>query len=443
MYKLQPHNISPNSILAISNHVTLCEGHLRVKPDLTLFQLYFSVKKETIPKSSSLANCGSVTLKLRQGRIYPHTEQHESVRYWSSGFLYVKDVGTSASTGALPPFKDMPAAETSAWNANPRISDFLEVEKMAKQISKLVSSGLTGKDLTMSSFTKRIQPLQHCEQLMYFYSGRDDNMRTTKHNLSSDALDKRLWVMIKIPREAHSHVCNHDIYMEGADPSFDSLEEKDLEFLVRTPIAGTSNPEATSDAEETEVPGSSPKKKTKPSPASIPITPEVEAPPKPSSSTIPRKDEEVIQIEDLVETGVDFGKDASSSMPSVDVIVNTTVEAPADDAPKNMELAHELLSNKPSVDNISAQLKTLEGVHESLQATLEESQENDTKIKKELETKHAQAMMEMKEKLKTSDDRVKTLASKLKSSEAEAQAIDKIIFRIGKNPLPVVPPPVP
>jgi hypothetical protein len=25
-YQLQPHNISPNSILAISNHVTLCEG---------------------------------------------------------------------------------------------------------------------------------------------------------------------------------------------------------------------------------------------------------------------------------------------------------------------------------------------------------------------------------------------------------------------------------
>ncbi|KAK1647473.1 hypothetical protein QYE76_065278 [Lolium multiflorum] len=28
-YGLQPHNISPNSVLAISNHVALCEGHLR------------------------------------------------------------------------------------------------------------------------------------------------------------------------------------------------------------------------------------------------------------------------------------------------------------------------------------------------------------------------------------------------------------------------------
>jgi hypothetical protein len=77
---------------------------------------------------------------------------------------------------------------------------------MAKQFSKLVSSGLTGKDLTMSWFTKRIQPLQHYEQLMYSYGGRDDNMHATKDNLSSDTLNKRLRVMIKVPREVHSYI---------------------------------------------------------------------------------------------------------------------------------------------------------------------------------------------------------------------------------------------
>jgi hypothetical protein len=54
---------------------------------------------------------------------------------------------------------------------------------------------------------------------MYFYGGREDNMRATKDNLSYDALDKRLRIMIKIPREVHSHVCGHDIYTEGAGPS--------------------------------------------------------------------------------------------------------------------------------------------------------------------------------------------------------------------------------
>jgi hypothetical protein len=90
---------------------------------------------------------------------------------------------------------------------------------MAKRISKLASFGLTGKDLTLSWFTKRIQPIQHREHMMYLYSGRDDNMHTTKDNLSSDALDKRLRVMIKVPREVHSHACGHDIYTGGAGPS--------------------------------------------------------------------------------------------------------------------------------------------------------------------------------------------------------------------------------
>ncbi|KAK1628771.1 hypothetical protein QYE76_003086 [Lolium multiflorum] len=45
VYGLQPHNISPNSVLAISNHVTLCEGHLRVTPELSLFQYYFSSRR--------------------------------------------------------------------------------------------------------------------------------------------------------------------------------------------------------------------------------------------------------------------------------------------------------------------------------------------------------------------------------------------------------------
>jgi hypothetical protein len=54
---------------------------------------------------------------------------------------------------------------------------------------------------------------------MYEYSDRDDTMHATKDNLSSDALDKRLRVMPKIPRDVHSHVCQFDIYTEGAGPA--------------------------------------------------------------------------------------------------------------------------------------------------------------------------------------------------------------------------------
>jgi hypothetical protein len=57
-------NISPNNIIAISNHVALCECHLRIEPELTLFQYYFFVKKESMTKINMLTNCGSVTFKI-------------------------------------------------------------------------------------------------------------------------------------------------------------------------------------------------------------------------------------------------------------------------------------------------------------------------------------------------------------------------------------------
>jgi hypothetical protein len=68
----------------------------------------------------------------------------------------------------------------------------------------------------MSWFTKRIQPLQHRDRLMYQYTGRDDTMRSSKDNLSADALDKRIRVLIKVPRDVHTHVCNIDIHTGGS-----------------------------------------------------------------------------------------------------------------------------------------------------------------------------------------------------------------------------------
>jgi septal ring factor EnvC (AmiA/AmiB activator) len=71
--------------------------------------------------------------------------------------------------------------------------------------------------------------------------------------------------------------------------------------------------------------------------------------------------------------------------------------------------APELLASKPSVHDLSAELKTLEAVHESVQASLKECHSNEIKIKKELEDKHTQAMAELKKKIKFSDDKVQAL----------------------------------
>ncbi|KAK1648670.1 hypothetical protein QYE76_066475 [Lolium multiflorum] len=324
-YGLQPHNISPNSVLAISNHVTLCEGHLRVTPELPLFQYYFTVKKEKIRQTSELATCGSITFMLRPGRVYPHTDRHESARYWSGGFFYLKDVSDPASDKKLPEFKNSPASETPAWTQCPHLSESPQLTRAVRRICKLTEEGLSGKDLTMSWFTKRIQPLQHRDRLMFHYTGRDDPMRATKDNLSADAIDKRIRLLIKIPRELHVHVCNIDIHSNGSGTALEALEEGELGTLLRVPHSGNNDPEAASEAEVPEAPRltkrkkaapSSPaakpkapeakpriaKKKVKPSPASIPLLQKWRSRPRPHPLSDPK---DVINVDDLPEDPID------------------------------------------------------------------------------------------------------------------------------------------
>ncbi|KAK1649191.1 hypothetical protein QYE76_066996 [Lolium multiflorum] len=373
-YNLQPHNISPNSILAIANHVTMCEGHLQVTPDLPLFQYFFSVKKETVLQTSSLATCGSITFKLRPDRVYPHTDRHESVR--SIGFFYVKDVSDPASSKTLPEFKDGPASETPAWTKCPHISETPQLTRAVGRICKLTKDVLSGKDLTMSWFTKRIQPLQHRDRLMYQYTGHNDTMRASKDNLSGDALDKRIRVMIKIPRDVRSRVCNFDIHTDGADTALEALEKKDLGNLTRVPHSGNTHPEAASDAEAPEAPAPAKRKRAtgsgrrqseharlrapwpprmprKKNSASSTLTPAKARKLTSSSSSLnpAQIPKDVINLDDILEDPTaDSGKGASSSKPPPEEPENTSAEAMSNDVGKKLMLSGATVWGKPETE---------------------------------------------------------------------------------------------
>ncbi|KAK1631810.1 hypothetical protein QYE76_006125 [Lolium multiflorum] len=580
------------SVLVISNHVALCEGHLRVTPELPLFQYYFSVKKEKIRQTSELATCGSVTFIIRPGRVYPPTDRHESARYWSGGFFYLKDVSDPTSDRKLPPFKNCPATELPSWTHCPHFSDSPQLTRAVRRICKLTEEGLTGKDLTLSWFTKRIQPLQHRDRLMFEYTGRDDPMRATKDNLSADAIDKRIRVLIKIPRELHVHVCNKDIHTEGSGTALEALEESELGTLLRVPSTGNADPEAASEAEAPEAPrpakrkkpapsspyakrpretlsiaatrkaeaekkrlslintsnkgqpaiqhffkpsgsGSQPpkaprvpKKKARPSPASFPITPEVEVPPKASSASKPDP-KDIIDIDDLPEDPVHHGdsaKGTSSPIPppdqpssafagplqvtnairvnlqptpslqkltlaerhaEVSAMLNKVWGKPDEEVrelaelesdlkdffakhkevrqttrklhedlrihvleqimeieglrqnAENSQKAIQLLETRlkeesvkhSSFDELSAKVKVLEAENESLKAFIQESSSKETEARKELSEKHARDLAELNEKLERSQGRVISTIAKNKVLEAEAEAIDKLIFQ--------------
>ncbi|KAK1653909.1 hypothetical protein QYE76_071714 [Lolium multiflorum] len=570
VYGLQPHNISPNSVLAISNHATLCEGHLRVAPELSLFQYYFSVKKEKIRQSSELATCGSITFMLCPGRVYPPTNRHESARYWSGGFFYLKDVSDPASERKLPPFKNCAATETPAWTQCPHLSESPQLTRAVRRICKLTEEGLTGKDLTMSWFTRRIQPLQHRSRLMFEYTGRDDLMRASKDNLSADAIDKRIRLLIKIPRELHVHVCNRDIYTSGSGTAIQRPHRRRKLPKLRAPprgrrwlppappakrarevlsTAATRKAEAEkkrlklidtsnkaqpsmrhffkpSGGSGSQPPKPASKKTAKPSPASIPITPEVEVPPKASSTAKPDP-KDVINVDDLPEGPTEKG--ASSSAPPPEQPTVTSAEPTTEQFEQKAQLIHatgalqtpplqklplsqrhaevsammekvwgpanvemqelseleislkdffakhkvvrqttrklhedlrvhvleqmteieglrqnvenshnaikhletrlnEETAKHSSFDNLSAKVKVLEAENKSLKAFMSESSEKENQARKELSEKHARDLAELTEKLKKSQHRVTSLVAKNKAQEAEAEAIDKLIF---------------
>ncbi|KAK1609430.1 hypothetical protein QYE76_033103 [Lolium multiflorum] len=490
-YGLQPHNISPNSVLAISNHVALCEGHLRVTPELSLFQYYFSVKKEKIRQTSELATCGS-------------------------------DVSDPASDKKLPPFKNCPATELPSWTHCPHFSDSPQLTR-ARRICKLTEEGLTGKDLTLSWFTKRIQPLQHRDRLMFEYTGRDDPMRATKDNLSADAIDKRIRVLIKIP-QAEAPEAPRPAKRKKPAPS-SPYAKRPRETLS---IAATRKAEAekkrlalinTSNKGQPAIQhffkpsgsGSQPpkaprviKKKAKPSPASFPITPEVEVPPKASSASKPDP-KDIIDLDDLPEDPAHHGDSAqgtSSPIPppdqpssafagptdeeqeqkvkllqvtnatrvsleptpslqkltlaerhaEVSAMLNKVWGKPEEEVGylaeledslkeffakhKEVRQAIQLLETRlqeetakhSSLDELSAKVKVLEAENESLRNFMKESSSKETEARKELSEKHAREQAELIDKLEKSQGRVISTIAKNKALEAEAEAIDKLIF---------------
>ncbi|KAK1686500.1 hypothetical protein QYE76_047348 [Lolium multiflorum] len=249
-YGLQPHNICPNSYLLLSNFATLCEGHLGIRPDVKLWQFFFRLKKET--KDKVMLNCGSVMFMLRPGRMYPPHDSHESVRYWNAGWFYVKNVPVPSVHDGLPSFSNKPPEELASWSFIPSLAQTPILEKAARRISWLVHDGLTGPQLTLSWFSRRIQPLRYNARKMCAYTGADDSLRATRHDLLADSLKRRFKKLVKVGRGQEVPELIKDIKTNDQCPPLDSLAEEDLRNILRVPVSGDTSEEDPEDLEEEE-----------------------------------------------------------------------------------------------------------------------------------------------------------------------------------------------
>ncbi|KAK1616007.1 hypothetical protein QYE76_021524 [Lolium multiflorum] len=249
-YGLQPHNICPNSYLLLSNFVTLCEGHLGIRPDVKLWQFFFRVKKET--KEKAMVNCGSMTFMLRPSRMYPPHDSHESVRYWNAGWFYEKNASVPKVHEGLPQFVNEPPEELASWSFVPSLAQTPILEKAARRISWLVHDGLTGAQLTLSWFSRRIQPLRYNARLMCAYTGADDLLRVTRHDLPADSLKRRFKTLVKIPRGQQVPELTKDIFTNDQCPPLNTLAEEDFRAILRVPVTEDTAEEVPDDDEEEE-----------------------------------------------------------------------------------------------------------------------------------------------------------------------------------------------
>ncbi|KAK1648122.1 hypothetical protein QYE76_065927 [Lolium multiflorum] len=224
-------------------------------------------------------------------------------------------------------------------------------------------------------------------------------MRATKDNLSADAIDKRIRVLIKISRDLHVHVCNKDIHTNGSGTALEALEENQLGTLLRVPSTGNADPEAASEAEAPEA--SRPAKRKKPAPSS----PHAKRAREVLSTAATRKLEAEKKRLSLINTS------NKGSLPS-----SISSNLPEESAKHS------------SFDELSAKVKVLEAENESLKNFIHESSKKETEARKKLSEKHASELAELNDKLEKSQGRLISIISKNRVLEEEAEDIDKLIF---------------
>ena len=92
-YQLQPHHLTPNTVVLLSAFVTLCEGFIAVLPTLELWGEFFYSKLGT-QAAGMPAQCGAFIAVRRSGadNPFPSIKLIKSVKMWQRSYFYMKNV---------------------------------------------------------------------------------------------------------------------------------------------------------------------------------------------------------------------------------------------------------------------------------------------------------------------------------------------------------------
>ena len=188
-YGLQPHNLTPNSVLYIAGYQALFEGWLGLAPRLDFFKYVFQPRRQTHGKKGrkELAVCGTVSINLRRNRDwYPKVPKIDSVKDWTGTFFYCRDVPLPNRSFGIPPFQNIAGEERASWDEKPASPVPGELLLLQRRIEALTcrEPELTGTDTVICWLKRRIQPCAfHGSRRLCEYTDAKDALRFTEADL--------------------------------------------------------------------------------------------------------------------------------------------------------------------------------------------------------------------------------------------------------------------
>ncbi|KAK1616689.1 hypothetical protein QYE76_022206 [Lolium multiflorum] len=102
IYRIQLHQLTPNSILHISIFITLCDCFLGIHPHWGLWKRIFYLRRNN--SKNAIYNVGGVYICVRPEARYFDLNFADSVQGWRKKWLYIKDESSDAQEYGLAPF---------------------------------------------------------------------------------------------------------------------------------------------------------------------------------------------------------------------------------------------------------------------------------------------------------------------------------------------------
>lgn len=197
-YGLHPQDLSPNSIVNMSQFAVICEAYLQIEPTVLFFRECFYVNKQTETARGRHQELGGISFQKRRGVIFPGADLLSHPKGWGKSWIYCK-APVPDGEHPLPGFRPGRLDHTKKYPPRPTPAEQAVLKPLMDKISALAANGLEGADLIRCWLSWKIQPLSRRSKLMHEYSGLQDPQRISATDISLSSVINQMSIIVNLP----------------------------------------------------------------------------------------------------------------------------------------------------------------------------------------------------------------------------------------------------